>query len=104
MAYIASVGLGMPEFDVCSSDLKSMFQTFFKNNRKMNKLLPVFDNAKVKTRQLVKDKQWYGESHTFAETNAAYTDHAIELSLKAIDQCLQEARTGEKRRSEERRV
>src|SRR5699024_1655165 len=61
------------------------------------KLLPVFDNAMVKTRQLVKDKQWYGESHTFAETNAAYIDYAINLSLKAIDRCLQEARIGEKR-------
>ena len=97
MAYIASVGLGMPEYEVSQDEVKSMFQAFFKNNRKMNKLLPVFDNAMVKTRQLVKDKQWYGESHTFAETNAAYIDYAINLSLKAIDRCLQEARIGEKR-------
>src|SRR5699024_3034121 len=53
--------------------------------------------AMVKTRQLVKDKQWYGASHTFAETNAAYIDYAINLSLKAIARCLQEARIGEKR-------
>lgn len=95
MASIASVGLGIPTYEVTQNEVKAMLQKLFKNNRRLNKLLPVFDNAMVESRQLAKPKQWYEHPHSFKEKNAAYIESVKALSLEAVDQCLAEAGGGE---------
>lgn len=54
----------------------------------MDRLLPVFDNAKVNRRQFVVDKQWIENVHSFSEANERYFSYAKDLSIEAIDQCL----------------
>ncbi|MBO1004618.1 type III polyketide synthase [Pseudogracilibacillus auburnensis] len=88
MVFVGSVGLGIPEHHVTQEEVKKLVQHIFLSNRKLRKLLPVFDNAKVASRQLVVDKSWFKKEHTFAEANQLYFSSAKQLSLQAIDSCL----------------
>lgn len=88
MVYVASVGLGIPKNKITQEDAKSLVEELFRDNRKIQKLLPVFDNAKVQSRQLVADIEWYKSDHDFKETNDTYFFHAKQLLLQAMDACL----------------
>lgn len=93
MAYIASVGLGVPKYHLTQDEIKDIVQHVFSvNRRKLNKLLPVFDNAKVDKRQFVIDRKWIKQDYSFEETNQLYFTYAKQLSLKAIDNCLMDER------------
>lgn len=96
MVYVASVGLGIPEFQVTQEEVKQLVsRELFAANRKLEKLLPVFDNAMVKTRQLVVCRDWFTAPHDFQETNRIYYTYAKKLALQAIDQCLSEMESAE---------
>jgi alkylresorcinol/alkylpyrone synthase len=91
MVYIGAVGLGIPQHQITQEEVKKLVANkLFTSNRKMEKLLPVFDNALVKTRQIVVDQDWFMEAHDFQETNETYVTYAKELALEAIDQCMEE--------------
>lgn len=90
MVYIGSIGLGIPPNNMPQNEVKQLIQSIFEaKTRKMNRLLPVFNNAKVNQRQFVVSDQWIKEDHTFAEANEHYFTFAKKLSLQAIDRCLQ---------------
>lgn len=89
MTHICSVGLGVPSYEIKQSEVKELVQKLFPySQRKMERLIPVFDNANIQKRQLVVGKDWFTKSHTFEEKNNLYMKYAREQSLKAIDQCL----------------
>lgn len=90
MVYIGSIGLGIPPNHITQEEAKVLVKDVFRSNsRKLTKLLPVFDNAKVAARQIVVNESWFERPHTFAETNQLYFSHAKRLSLQAMDACLQ---------------
>lgn len=89
MVYIGSVGIAKPTYNIQQAEIKQLVQEIFPHEPKLlRRLLSVFDNAKVHTRQLVAPKKWYKETHSFEETNQLYINKAISLSLQAMDQCL----------------
>ena len=89
MANICSVGLGIPDHEIAQSDVKDLVQNLFPyDERKMKRLLPIFDNAEIDRRQLVVNKNWFSEHHTFEEKNNLYIKYAKKYSLEAIDHCL----------------
>src|SRR5690625_494672 len=89
MGYIASIGLGSPTFHLEQNEVKNLIKDVFTTSpHKTQKLLPVFDNAKINSRQFVVDEKWIKQDHTFAEKNAKYIHDAVDLSVKAIDHCL----------------
>lgn len=89
MAYISSVGLGIPKYKVNQNDVKKLVKHIFPYNEKqLERLMPVYDHAKIDERQLVVDVEWFKKSHTFKERNDLYQKFAIEYSLDAMDQCL----------------
>lgn len=89
MVYIGTVGLGIPDYHTTQEEVKQLVQHIFqKDNRKIEKLLPVFNNAKVSSRQFVVDQSWFLQKHHFADSNKLYFHHAINYSLQAIDDCL----------------
>lgn len=90
MVYISSVGLGIPKVTLNQADAKLLVEDIFhKEKQKVKKLLPIFDNANIKTRQLATKIEWYKQPQNLKERNNVYIDEAISLSLKAIDECLQ---------------
>lgn len=95
MVYIASADIGLPKYEYDQKELKLLSKEVFSQNprhhRKVKRYLSVFDHAAVEKRQIVKDKEWYRHSHSFSERNAIYEKKAVELSVKAIDRCLQHA-------------
>src|SRR5690625_3612928 len=89
MAYISSVGQGIPKYHMTQEQVKTLVQEIFPLPKtEMEKLLPVFDHAEIYERQLVVDENWFKETHTFEEKNHLYQKHALSYSLQAIDHCL----------------
>lgn len=89
MAYICSIGLGIPKHELHQNKVKQLIKSIFPYNEKqLDRLMPVYDNAMIDKRQLVVDRDWFKESHTFKERNDLYQKFAIECSLEAMDHCL----------------
>ncbi|WP_404452807.1 type III polyketide synthase [Virgibacillus necropolis] len=89
MAYIGSVGLGIPKHELRQNEVKQLVKHIFPYNEKqLERLMPVYDHAMISKRQLVVDAEWFKNSHTFKEKNDLYQKYALEYSLEAMDQCL----------------
>lgn len=89
MAYIGSVGLGIPKYTLRQNEVKQLIRNIFSYNEKqLDRLMPVYDNAMIDQRQLVVDSDWFKQPHTFKERNDLYQKFAIEYSLTAMDDCL----------------
>jgi alkylresorcinol/alkylpyrone synthase len=89
MAYICSAGLGIPEYPISQHKVKELIQHLLPYSEKeLKRLLPVFDHAQIKNRQLAVDENWLKEDHTFAERNNLYHACAIKYALQAMDHCL----------------
>jgi alkylresorcinol/alkylpyrone synthase len=57
----------------------------------LERLLPVYANAGIETRYSCVPLEWYDEDHGWAEKNALYVRHALELSERAARACLERA-------------
>lgn len=89
MTYICSVGQGIPKHAITQAKVKALVQEIFPfSERKISKLMPIFDNANIDERQLVVDQEWLKEDHTFQDKNNKYQTYALKYSLEAIDDCL----------------
>ncbi|HEX6593499.1 MAG TPA: 3-oxoacyl-[acyl-carrier-protein] synthase III C-terminal domain-containing protein [Bacillota bacterium] len=89
MAYISSVGLGIPKHDIQQNDVKNLVKNVFTySQRKIDRLLPVFDRAAIANRQLVVELDWFLKEHSFEEKNALYVTYTRHYSLQAIEDCL----------------
>ncbi|WP_042223626.1 type III polyketide synthase [Oceanobacillus manasiensis] len=89
MTYICSTGIGVPTNTITQEEITELVQDIFlDSSRHITKLLPVFQNAEVKRRQFVVEKDWFRTEHSFQERNDLYKEHAVTTSLEAIDQCL----------------
>ncbi|SDJ68242.1 type III polyketide synthase [Sediminibacillus albus] len=89
MSYIGSLGVSLPEYEIPQTEIKGLIENIFpRPERELNRLLPVFENANVATRQFVVPKNWFSVEHTFVERNKIYQEKALQHSLQAIDECL----------------
>lgn len=89
MVYIGSVGLGIPNYHMKQTEVKELVKQIFKSNgERFNRLLPIFENAKINERQFSVHSNWFMEYHTFANRNELYCSLAKKHSLDAIDHCL----------------
>lgn len=89
MPKIYSVGLGIPEFKISQTDAMLFAKKIFSHGfRDIERLLTVFQNAEIQTRYFVKNIDWYGEEHSFAEKNSIFIEMAENLGIKAIEKCL----------------
>ncbi|WP_077326608.1 type III polyketide synthase [Virgibacillus siamensis] len=89
MAYISSVGKGIPKYNINQHEVRELVRDIFSiDGREARRFLPVFDHAKIENRQFVTDANWFGKRHTFKEKNDLYRQHAVTYSLQAMDDCL----------------
>lgn len=97
MAYISSVQSAYPKVTLTQEKAKTFVRKIFSHEeKKVNRLLPVFDNAKVETRQIVKRIDWYEKEQSFSARNDVYLESAVDLSQKAIDKCLNDEKLKKK--------
>lgn len=89
MPKIASVGICVPPHPVTQTTTTEFATELFRESFKdMSRLLSVFQNGEIVTRNLAKDMDWFKKDHTFEEKNIAYIEHAVEFSIDAIKKCL----------------
>lgn len=89
MAIIGSIGTKTANHVYSQQQIKQIVQAIFDYpERKWERLLPVFDHAKIEKRQFAVDKEWLMQDHRFPERNELYIQHALLDSLDAIDACL----------------
>lgn len=89
MPYILSVGTCDAEHKVDQEKTvlfaKELFQDHFSN---INRLLKVFENGQIESRNFVRDVSWYKDSRSLQKKNDLYIEKAVEYSVIAIEKCL----------------
>ncbi|MEA4840861.1 MAG: 3-oxoacyl-[acyl-carrier-protein] synthase III C-terminal domain-containing protein [Bacteroidales bacterium] len=80
-------------FKVDQKDVKQYARGFFADSfPQVERMLNVFDNTEIKTRNLCKPLHHYSTLYSFQEQNAEYIRIALEYSVKATEECLVSAR------------
>ncbi|VEF48018.1 naringenin-chalcone synthase [Bacillus freudenreichii] len=89
MPYILSVGRGVPQNEITQKDAMEFARHLFSQSaNNIERLLKVFHNGEIEKRHIAKNIEWYQNDHSFSEKNDAFIESAVELSIKAIDDCL----------------
>jgi len=65
---------------------RSLFKTKFDN---IERLLKVFENGDIQTRNLCMPIEWFEKEHDFKERNNLYLKHAVSLGEQAVRKCLE---------------
>lgn len=90
MPKIVSVATTIPPFELKQQETLEFARRLFSEKFKdIERLLEVFSNGQIEKRHFAKDLSWFQKEHTFEEKNNAFIEAAIELGVKAVDQCLQ---------------
>ncbi len=89
LAYILSVGKSVPIYELSQDSTvefaREIFQDSFKD---FDRLLPVFKNGEIKSRQFVQPVEWYKKPRTFEEKNDLYIKMAVKHGIEAVENCL----------------
>lgn len=65
---------------------RALFSERFNN---IERLLRVFDNGDIDTRNICMPLDWFKKEHDFEERNHLYIDHAVNFGVQAVERCLQ---------------
>jgi len=77
--------IGQEKVKKCAQEL---FEPSFPAVKKM---MSVFDNTEIKTRNFCKPIDYYSTIHSFREQNEDYVRISLEYSVKAIEECIAKA-------------
>jgi len=58
----------------------------------VERMMGVFDNTEIKTRNMCKPLDYYTTMHSFEDQNAEYIRLSLEYSVKAIEECISSAK------------
>ncbi|WP_408006580.1 type III polyketide synthase [Pseudalkalibacillus sp. A8] len=88
MPYILSVGTCDPEHTMDQEDTVEFARELFSDHfTHIDRLLRVFENGQIDTRNFVNDVQWYKDDHSLQAKNDIYIEKSIEYGVKAIEDC-----------------
>jgi alkylresorcinol/alkylpyrone synthase len=89
---LLSLGLAQAPIEVRQDDAIAQAETLFQTRfPELERLLPVFRNAGIRSRQVVRPVDWYLEPRTWPERTEAYLEAAGELFADAAEKALAEA-------------
>lgn len=92
LAEILSVATAVPPHRIEQSDVRQFAKALFGESiRKIDRLLPIFENTRITGRNLAQPLEWYGTPHTFPEANARYVQVALDISLRAAQDAIAQA-------------
>ncbi len=79
-------------FRTNQKDVKAYAQDLFSVSfPEVERMLSIFDNTEIITRNFCKPLDYYSQVHTFQEQNLEYIRLSLEYSVKAIEKCISEA-------------
>lgn len=86
---IASVGTYTPPYPLAQSNIEQLTKELFQHKMpRLERLLKVFENGEIETRNFCVPPDWYREDHTFEERNELYIQLATTYSVEVIERCL----------------
>ena len=86
---IVSVGTYTPPFTLAQSNIEQLIKELFQHKiSRLERLLKVFENGEIETRNFCVPPEWFREDHTFEERNELYTQLATTYSVEVIQRCL----------------
>ncbi|MBU3698607.1 MAG: stilbene synthase [Candidatus Kapabacteria bacterium] len=86
---VLKVATAVPKHVVDQSMVRGIVDRVFGSRvSDLERLLRVFEHDHIHTRHFVRPIEWYHHDHGFAESNAVYTETALELSLEAARRVL----------------
>ncbi len=89
---LAALATAVPEHRLDQDIVVAMARDIFASSgRAFERMLPVYENAGIRTRYSVAPPDWYGAPHGWRERNALFVDGAVNLLERAALDCLQEA-------------
>jgi alkylresorcinol/alkylpyrone synthase len=84
MPRLVAVATAVPPHRVDQADARSFAQTLFGNHfTDLDRLLPLFDNAGIRSRYFSRPLEWFGSAHSFEEKNRIYIESATRLCVEA---------------------
>lgn len=92
---ILAVATAVPPYRIGQGEAKEFARALFSaSHRDIDRLLPLFDNARVEGRNFCVPREWFERDHAFPEKNALYEEWALDLSEKAARRVLDRAGVG----------
>lgn len=90
MPKILSVSTVKPPHRVHQEQAVELTRSLFSEKyNDIERLLRVFQNGDIETRNVTMPLEWYGQKHDFEERNELYIQHAIDFGVRAVQSCLQ---------------
>jgi alkylresorcinol/alkylpyrone synthase len=84
MSRLVDIVIAPPACQLAQADAETFArETFGGARRDLQRLLPVFVNVGVRTRQICRPIDWYKQDHDFGERNAVYVEEATTLCARA---------------------
>jgi alkylresorcinol/alkylpyrone synthase len=82
---LVSVATALPAHEVVQADVERFAARWLDGalDGQLARLLEVFAHSGVETRRLCMPLPWYETEHSFAETNALYVEHALDLASRS---------------------
>ncbi len=89
---IAATATAVPPFTITREDVKTYLgRTFNINERRVEAMMSVVDNAQVQKRHCIFPIDYTIEPRPLSKTNEEYQEHAIALARRAAEECLAKA-------------
>ena len=86
---IASVSTYKPPYLLAQADSEKLTKELFQGKfTRLERLLKVFKNGEIETRNFCVPPDWYRVPHTFEERNELYIQLATDYSVEVIQKCL----------------
>ena len=91
---LQSLATAVPPFALNQDDVAVLARDLFAcRNGQIERLLPVFENAGIRTRYSCVPLEWYLETTDWESRNRLYLDNALALIREAAEACLARAGT-----------
>ena len=90
MPKILSVSTVKPPHEIQQQQAVELTRALFSEKfNNIERLLRVFDNGDIDTRNICMPLDWFKKEHDFEERNHLYIDHAINFGVQAVQLCLE---------------
>ncbi|MCM3359313.1 MULTISPECIES: 3-oxoacyl-[acyl-carrier-protein] synthase III C-terminal domain-containing protein [unclassified Psychrobacillus] len=102
MPKIASVSTYKPPYSLEQSNIEQLTKELFQDKiPQLERLLKVFENGDIKSRNFCVPLEWHQTNHSFEERNSLYIELTTKYSVEVIQACLQNSSFLEKNVSPE---
>jgi len=90
--HIIGIGTAVPAIAVEQERTREVVEALFGSDvPNLPRLLRVFDHGHIRKRHFMQAPEWYKHERGFAESNAAYIEAAVALSIEAATRALEDA-------------